>query len=360
MTTITKPKLSARSKKLYVSFSIDGEQVRRSLNIEDTKANRKIAETQLIPQLIIKAHSGEFFNNTKIPTVDEFAKVSFEIHKNNRKHFTQKSYIRSYDLHIKPTFGKMKLNKIKPSLIASWQNNLLDKLASSTVQTIRIIFHTMFDDAMRDEFIEKNPISLIKAPKSEERRLKKPFSIEEINKILNFITPKMKAYFAIGFYTGMRTGEIIALKWSDIDLEKKTINISRAIRQGVEDTPKTKNSIREVEILDVLIPYLIEHRKLSKDSSIYVFETYNNKPFTTSDKISSHYWRPCLKEENIEYRNLYQMRHSFASMMISNGEDILWVSSMLGHKDSTTTLEKYARYIKQDKRTRGNFLLAQN
>lgn len=54
------------------------------------------------------------------------------------------------------------------------------------------------------------------------------------------------------------------------------------------------------------------------------------------------------------------MRHSFASMMISNGEDILWVSSMLGHKDSTTTLEKYARYIKQEKRSRGNFLLAQN
>lgn len=274
MGKITKPKITARNQKLYVSFSVDGQQVRKSLNLEDTKVNRQLAEVQVIPQLIIKANSGEFFNNTKIPTVDEFSKVSFNIHKNDRREFTQKSYIRSYELHIKPIFGSMKIDKIKPSLIASWQNNLLDNLSSSTVQTIRIIFYTMLDDAMRDEYITKNPIALIKAPKSEETRLKKPFSVDEINKIFNFITPKMKAYFAIGFYTGMRTGEIIGLKWSDIDMSKKTINISRAIRQGVEGTPKTKNSIREIEILDVLIPYLLKHRELSKDTSIYVFETY--------------------------------------------------------------------------------------
>ena len=93
------------------------------------------------------------------------------------------------------------------------------------------------------------------------------------------------------------------------------------------------------------------------NNNIYVFETYQKKPFTTGDKISSHYWRPLLKKLNIEYRNLYQMRHTFASMMIGNGEDILWVSNMLGHKDSSMTLQKYARYIKHNKRERGMFLL---
>jgi len=151
--------------------------------------------------------------------------------------------MRAYELHIKPIFGDMKLDKIKPSLIASWQNNLLDKLSSSRVGIIRTIFYTILDDAFRDEYITKNPISLIRGPKKEEVRLKKPFSISEINKILDFITPKMKAYFAIGFYTGMRTGEIIALKWTDIDFDKKTIDISKAIRQGVESVLKTKSSM---------------------------------------------------------------------------------------------------------------------
>lgn len=360
MSNITKPKLIARNNKLYVSFSVDGVQVRRSLNLEDTKVNRKIADTQLIPQLIIKANSGEFFKNTKIPTVDEFSKVSFEIHKNNRKMFTHQSYIRVYQLHIKDTFGNMELDKIKPSLIATWQNKLLEKLASKTVQSIRIVFNTILEDALRDEHINKNPISVVKSPSGEETRIKKPFSIEEINKILDFITPKMKAYFALGFYTGMRTGELIALKWTDIDFKNKIIKVQRAIRQGVEGKPKTKNSIREVEIIDALMPYLQEHRKLSRSDANYLFETYNNQPYTTSAKIGVSYWRPCLKELGIQYRNLYQMRHTFASLMISNGEDILWVANMLGHKDSTTTLEKYARYIKQEKRSRGTFLLAQN
>ena len=65
-----------------------------------------------------------------------------------------------------------------------------------------------------------------------------------------------------------------------------------------------------------------------------------------------------MESLKIPYRNLYQMRHTFASMMISNGEDILWVSNMLGHKDSSMTLEKYARYIKKNDKKRGVFLVA--
>ncbi len=76
------------------------------------------------------------------------------------------------------------------------------------------------------------------------------------------------------------------------------------------------------------------HETVSYLASTYNFETYMGQSFNTCDKISSHYWKPTLKRLDIQYRNLYQMRHSFASLMISNGEDILWVSHMLGHKDS--------------------------
>jgi integrase len=89
-----------------------------------------------------------------------------------------------------------------------------------------------------------------------------------------------------------------------------------------------------------------------------MFETYMGKPFNTADKISAWYWRPLLDKLTMKYRNLYQMRHTFASMMISNGEDILWVSKMLGHKDSSMTLQKYARYIKVKDKKRAGFLMA--
>jgi len=68
-------------------------------------------------------------------------------------------------------------------------------------------------------------------------------------------------------------------------------------------------------------------------------------PYYSATKISIQYWTKVLKKLDIEYRNLYQMRHTFTSLMISSGEDILWVSSMLGHKNANITLQVYAKYI---------------
>lgn len=351
-------KLISRNGKLWVTFYHQSKRHRRSLRLDDTKQNRKLATNKIIPELVYKLNSGEFFKNenNQVPTVGEFAKVSFEIHKHERRELTQKSHLNVYNLHIKPYFGNTKIDKIKASDLAKWQNNLLEKITAKTLKAIRSVFNTILEDAMNDEIITKNPFKLVGLPKGMETIQKIPFSIEEIKKILDNAPNHMKAFFAIGFYTGMRTGEIIGLKWTDIDFQNKTIKVQRSRRQGIETIPKTKNSIRDVEIIDALMPYLQKHRDISDKNSIYVFETYKKVPFNTCDKISSHYWRKILKEQNIQYRNLYQMRHTFASLMISNGEDILWVSQMLGHKDASMTLQKYARYIKNPKRQRATFL----
>lgn len=163
----------------------------------------------------------------------------------------------------------------------------------------------------------------------------------------------MRAYFAIGFFTGMRTGEIIGLRWSDIDFDKKIIEVRRSIRQGRETTPKTKSSIRDIDILDVLEPYLKAHKAQSKSTSIYVFETYLGTPYKKTDNISSHFWKKILESQNIEYRQIYQMRHTFASLMISQSENILWVSKMMGHKNKSMTLDVYSQYLPQNNITHG-------
>lgn len=342
---------------LYVDFTFNEKRYRRPLKLEDTPKNRKLAKTKLMPEIQYKLNSGEFFKNEKqIPTVDEFAKTSFEIHKNERREITQKRYLRLYHLHIEPYFKNRRMDTIKPSELAKWQNQLLEKVVGKTVKGVRTIFNTFFEDALKDELLEKNPFALIKAPNSEVKLHKNPFSVSEIFNILDAAPDKMRAFFAIGFFTGMRTGEIIGLKWEDINFHEATIRVERSRRQGIETLPKTKNSIRTIDIIDTLFPYLQKHRKLSREDSIYVFETYLEEPFNTCDKISSHYWKKTLKQLGISYRNLYQMRHTFASLMLSNGEDILWVSNMLGHKHSSMTLDMYARYIRQKNRERATFL----
>ena len=356
MVKMTEPKLFTRGVKLWVSFSLNGEVIKKSLNIEDSKANRKLATTQIIPQMLLKVHSGEFFENKIVPTVQEMIDISLKMHKENRKINTHNAYSYVLNKHVVPIFGKRKIDSIKPSELTLWQSELLKTLSNKAVINTRIIFNGIFEDAFKDEIIQKNPFSIIKAPQNIAKNENVPFSKDEIFKILESSPLKIKAFFAIGFFTGMRTGEITALKWSDIDFINKIIHVRRTRNKGIETTPKTKSSIRDVEILDVLLPYLENHLQFKTDND-YLFNTFQKAPYHSAIKISISYWSKVLKELNIPYRNLYQMRHTFASMMIASGEDILWVANMLGHKNSNITLSTYAKYMKNDKKKRGTFLL---
>jgi len=350
-------KIVKRDGKLYLHFSYEGKYIRKSLRLDDTPQNRKTVKQKIIPKIQYEISSGVFFETkASVPTFDEYIQKSLSIHKHRRKEITQKRYARIYEIHIKPYFGDKKLDKVKVSDIGMWSNELLKTITAKTLKIVRTVLNTILSDAINDELISKNPVSFVQSPSVVETKAKKPFPIKEILSILKSIDIKMRCYFALGFFTGMRTGEIIGLKWIDIDFDERIIKVRRSIRQGVESLPKTKNSIRDIDIIDALYPYLLQHRELSGKDSEYVFETRAGRPFTTSDKISSWYWKPTLKKLGIEYRNLYQMRHTFASMMIGNGEDILWVSNMLGHKDSSTTLQVYSRYVKSKDRKRGVFL----
>ncbi len=354
-------KLINRKGKLWITFYHQSKRYRRSLKLDDTKANRKLAETKLIPEIVHQLNQDEFLKNTnvnKVPTVDAFMQISFEIHEAYRRALSQKDYKYIYKRHIKPTFGNRKIDEIKPSEIATWQSKIMKTLSTKSLTMIRAVFNVMFNDALADELITRNPMSLIKKPKNVSVNEILPFKIDEIFTILDAIPQKMRAVFAIGFFTGMRTGELTALKWSDIDLENNIIKVRRAIRQNREGLPKTKSSIRDIEIIDILLPYIISHQKYKIDESEYLFNSLHKKPFTDFACISKTYWRETFKKLDIEYRNPYQMRHTFASMMISNGEDILWVSKMLGHTNSAITLTMYARYIENKDKKRGTFLTA--
>jgi integrase len=354
--------IMSRDGKLYLRYLQEGKITRRSLKMDDTAKNRKIVQNEIIPKLQYE----QYLSKDPIPKVPKkqrtsllntYAKKSFEIHAGERNSFTYKGYIQIYNLHIKPYFGSMRIDEIKTSDILLWQNTLLEKLSSKTLTLIKSVFNSIFTDCINDEIITKNPLKLVKSPKHKETREKKPFTKDEIFTILKHSKVSMRCFFAIAFFTGLRTGEIIGLKWDDIDWEERIIKIRRRIRQGVEDVPKTKNSIRDIEIIDVLMPYLVEHRENTRKESEYVFETRYKRPYGSSDKITQYYWRNILNELGIPYRHLYTCRHTFASMMIANGEDILWVSNMLGHRDSSMTLQVYSRYIPKQKSNRGKFLI---
>ena len=342
---------------LWYTYTYNGQRFRKPLGLEDTRANRKFVENEIFPDLLVKFKTGELFKNTnQVPTVNEFIIESLELHRNRRRELTQKDYVGIYHNHIKNLLGKKRLDEIKPSTIEKWQNHLLDNnVSASRIQTIRSVLFTMFNDAMKDEIIDKNPLTLVKSPIVKQPNIN-PFSLDEMQLIISEAKGQLKNFYATAFFTGMRSGELIGLRWSDIDFSNLEIDIQRRIKNGEVDLPKTASSVRTIDILDILLPYLLEQFKLTGHLNSYVFLNQLNENFYDIKRIRERYWKKHLKNIGLDYRPIYHTRHSFTTLMLSNNEDILWVSNMLGHKDSTTTLSKYSRYIKRDKKKRATFL----
>ena len=152
--------------------------------------------------------------------------------------------------------------------------------------------------------------------------------------------------------TGMRPGEIVSLKWSDIDFQRKRIDIERtrirSIKRGeIKDGEvKTVSSERGADMLILAEEALLKQKELTSEYE-YVFINQSKRPFYSHDIIGLNF-RKILKRSEIKERPLYNLRHTFASQLISKGADITWVSKMLGHKDITITLKVYTKFIKED------------
>jgi integrase len=145
----------------------------------------------------------------------------------------------------------------------------------------------------------------------------------------------------------MGAGECIGLKWEYIDFNRKTISIREQMVNGEQkQILKTAKSQRIIPIIEALIPYLENQYKLTGKYGSYVFLTSRtNKHYHSAGKIREQIWIKALEKANVSYRNLHQTRGTFISTLISNGEDINYVSKIAGHENVKVTLEKYSEYI---------------
>jgi len=340
---------------LWVDFyDKDGKRQRKTLKLLNTKANMKLAKNKIIPALLHKLENNKFIEKS-VPTLNEYKIKSFEMNKSHRRDTTQNDYEISYKKHIEPVLGKKRLDKIKASDLELWQNKVIATVSPRRLKNIRAVLSGILNDAYRDELIDKNPLTLVRTIRADKVDIK-PFSISEISTILNNSIGESRNFFALGFFSGMRSGEMIGLKWCDIDFFKSEIKPQRSRRMGKDGKLKTDSSYREVEILDSLLPYLKNQYQLTGSHNSYVFLNENKEPLYDIKRIRDNQWKKTLKKCELDYRPIYHTRHTFATVMLENGEDILWVSNMLGHTDSTMTLSRYARYIKREHKKRGQFL----
>lgn len=351
----------------HIAFSHGRKRINRSSGLEASKNNLVVIKKEVLPQiaqeLVASVHSGKsLINATDEMVLDDFAESYFVLHRETVRSHVYTRSVGNYEQHILPYFKGRKLNSIKPMELESWQNRLLLKYKPLSVQKYRSIFYGIFTKAYQNELIVKNPFDMVTAPKlknrnfsSEENEAINPFTQKEIDALVAAEDETyMPNFIQLMSNSGMRPGELISLTWKDIDFENRSIKVNKTTVNGKVGLPKTASSVRVIDMLDGAYNALQAQYQLTATEE-YVFVNSSHKSFYSHDIININL-RKRLKAQGIEVRSLYQFRHSFSSRMIQSGIDITWVSTMLGHKDSSITLQIYTKYIHEDNNTRLNNL----
>ncbi len=270
------------------------------------------------------------------------------------EHSTYLGYKRICDARLIPYFGSIAIQDLKPAFIRDWIRDL--NLTSKTVSNLLVPLRAIIDQALNDELIKSNPLDKIVVSKLLSKHTIKsnfkvdPFDRNEVKAILEASHhEQIKNLFQFAFFTGLRTSELIALDWDDIDFSNGIIHVAKAVVKKQIKGTKTSAGTRDVMLLPPAIAALHKQKKYTYSIGERVFHNpRTNQPWETDHQIRRTAWIHTIKKAGIRYRNPYQTRHTYASMMLSGGENIMWVASQMGHVDTEMVMRTYGKWIPDD------------
>ncbi|WQU30452.1 site-specific integrase [Helicobacter pylori] len=361
-----------RGNALYLNYTKNSKRHRTSLNkltkilnLENDKALEylkglslekilKMQKGALKPNKEPKQESQRTAKKTKSTTIAQVKESFF-----NQKIGLKAESLRFMHLRFNTILKLMnikessKVSKITKESVTNYHNNAFKKYKKNTLISLNALLKSFLEFCEQEGYLEKTPYFKITMKNAKDGEKINPFSLNEIKAILQSTHDlRLKAFLTTAFFTGLRTGEQLALLWSDIDFENKKINIDKSLNlSGVITSPKNKPSIREVDLLEPVEKIL---KELKASEPAYKKMIFLSVPKRTQD--FQLMFKKLLKALNLKDRKLYTTRHTFASLMLSQGEEAMWVSQTLGHKDLNTTYQTYSHYIPQQEKERAKFL----
>lgn len=360
MGVIVRQKEKGRRKPWWVFVTHNGK--RTSKRVGDKAAAEEVASNI---RAKLKLGEFEFEEEKPIPTFREYANSWI---KKTIPATCKDSTVRDYDdilrIHVLPVFGSLRITDITRGKIKDF---LLDKInkgyANSTVSHMKDVIAGILNKALDDEIIPGNPAhklgKIIK--RKDHKESIDPLTRDELKLILNSAQqhfPEHYILFLLLARTGMRIGEALALQWGDIDFSGRFIDVKRSIVRGKISTPKS-GKIRRVDMSLQLAEALKEHKLKSKEKGLalgfgeapgYVFT--NEKGFM----IDKDNWRrrvfyKLLEKAELRRIRIHDLRHTYATLRISKGDNIADVSNQLGHHSVKLTMDVYYHWMPGKKKS---------
>lgn len=328
-------RLFARYGNLHIDYYVGGKRVKKSTGLKDTKENRRKIEREVFPRLATKILTGDFSKSEEHKF--GYCYEKFILEHQDDKSFHNRVYIYK---KVNAHFKDFNVEDVKRQSIKDYLNSLGIK-ESSQKDHLGCI-KGVLDIALDDEVISKNVAVGIRF-KRQSKEPVNPFTPEEVKLLLDKSNGMLRNYLGIALYTGMRSGEILGLMHSDVS--GNTININRSISKGNITTPKTLGSIRVIPMFESVKPF-IEDQK-SRSESLYLFDY--NKKFIRDVSYFKRRWHALIELCGIEYRKIYNTRHTFITMMLNSEKfKIMEIAAIVGHTSPEMIMKNYAGFIKHE------------
>ena len=262
-------------------------------------------------------------------------------------------YIR---VHAIPALGRIRLGRLTPQHFQRlYQDKLAAGLSPTTVSHLHTVLHGAFAEAVRWGLLPRNVVSLARPPRKTHVEVV-ALTVEQARALLAAAAGnRFEALFVLAVKTGMRRGELLALRWEDVDLDKGTLQIRGTLRRTREGltfgVPKTAASRRQVVLSPSLVAALRRHRACQEEerqeagglwlSLGLVFPNTLGRPMEPRDLLANVY-RPLLERAGLPPVTFHALRHTAATLLLSEGEHPKVVQELLGHAQVSITLDRYS------------------
>lgn len=316
------------------------------------KGTTKKAAKAVLNDIEDKVNKGVYIPNKRMPGFPEVAELWLEGKKPNIRGSTYEQYRGHVENHLKPFFEGILINRIGYDQVEQFiSHSYSEGVTIPTLKKILINLGAIMTYAVRKRFIDYNPVRDIEKPKGQSKH--------DESKDLNILNPaqlislfdaapdlKHRTIFMVAATTGLRQGEILGLKWSDIDWFNNQVHVNRTYNHFAFYDPKSRTSKRKVDAPPQAMKQLKEWRLACPRCDLdLVFPSENGKPLSALNMINRKFI-PTLTKAKLRKIRFHDLRHTYASIQIDLGANPKYIQSQMGHSSIKVTLDTYGHLMK--------------
>ena len=328
--------------------------------------------SEKLNRAIEELRDNRFINKSDNPTVEQWCHEWLWSYKRNSvKQKTFDQYETILRTHIIPDIGDIRLADLKTMHIQRIINKMHDSgLSHRTIEVMKIVIHAALKQAQRNKLVGENVCENVVLPRKQPKRIRVLNEDEQTKLIAALKDNYIGRGLLFALYTGMRRGEVLALKWSDYDKNEKTISITKALsrvrtynKNGNKTmltvtTPKTDTSIRTVPLIDKAVELLAEHKRKQERYMELVGDYYTDNDLIFSSSRGDYLdpgnfnrkLNKTVKKIGIPRISPHVLRHSFATRGLEAEVSLKAMQELLGHSSITVTGDIYTHILKEQKR----------